>query len=164
VHEIRPAIATDALAIATFQTDAWNSAYRDLVPAEYLDRMTVATRTERWGDRIRAGERSIYLAILDGRIEGVVSFGETVEGLELKSLYIAADIRSSGLGSRLLDFAVGDRAAFLWVFRDNPRAIAFYRRHEFEVDGAESIDADTGLILVRMRRSEAIAAPTARVT
>jgi ribosomal protein S18 acetylase RimI-like enzyme len=153
MHEIRAAAVEDAVAVARFQTDAWNSAYKDLVPAEYLARMTVVTRTERWGGRIRAGDRSIFLAENDGQIEGVVSFGEGVEGLELMSLYIAASIRSSGLGSRLLDLAVGDRAAILWVFRDNPRAIAFYRRHRFELDGAESIDEDTGMTLVRMSRA-----------
>jgi ribosomal protein S18 acetylase RimI-like enzyme len=150
---MRAAAVDDAVAVARFQTDAWNSAYKDLVPAEYLARMTVATRTERWGGRIRAGDRSIFLAEFDGEIDGVVSFGEGVEGLELKSLYIAARVRSSGLGSRLLDFALGDRAAILWVFRDNLRAIAFYRRHRFELDEAESIDDDTGLTLVRMRRA-----------
>jgi ribosomal protein S18 acetylase RimI-like enzyme len=153
VHQIRPATVDDIAAIAQFQTAAWNSAYGDLVPAEYLARMTVATRTERWGGRIHTGDRSIYLAVRDGQIDGVVSYGAGDEGLELMSLYIAADIRSAGLGSRLLDFAIGDGAATLWVFRDNPRAIAFYRRHRFEPDGAESIDEDTGLVLVRMSRA-----------
>jgi GNAT superfamily N-acetyltransferase len=149
----------DAVAVAEFQTGAWNSAYHDLVPAEYLARMTVATRTERWGNRIRLGDRSIFLAEQDDRLDGVVSFGDGVEGLELMSLYVAADIRSSGLGSRLLDFAVGVRPAVLWVFRDNPRAIAFYHRHRFALDGAESIDADTGLVLVRMRRPKQMLLP-----
>ena len=157
MHEIRPATLADVASIAEFQTTAWNDAYRDLVPAEYLDRMTVATRTERWGNRIRLGERTILLAERDGRLEGVVSYRLAshpglVEGLELTSLYVAADIRSSGLGSQLLEFALANQPAFLWVFRDNPRAIEFYRRHRFELDGTESLDEDTGLALTRMAR------------
>jgi ribosomal protein S18 acetylase RimI-like enzyme len=159
MHQIRPATVDDTVAVAEFQTGAWNTAYRDVVPAQYLDRMTVATRTERWGNRIRSGDRSIFLAEEAGRIDGVVSFGEGREGFELMSLYVAADIRSSGLGSRLLEFAIGDRAAVLWVFRDNPRAIAFYRRHRFELDGGTSIDDDTGLVLVRMTRAAASTRP-----
>jgi GNAT superfamily N-acetyltransferase len=155
MHQFRPATVDDAVAVAEFQTDAWNTAYRGVVPAQYLDRMTVATRTERWGNRIRSGDRSIFLAESGGRIDGVVSFGESREGIELMSLYVAADIRSAGLGSRLLEFAIRDRAAALWVFRDNPRAIAFYRRHRFELDGGVSTDDDTGLVLVRMTRAAA---------
>jgi ribosomal protein S18 acetylase RimI-like enzyme len=144
----------DAVAVAEFQTAAWNSAYRELVQPEYLARMSVTTRIERWGSRIRQGNRSIFLAEDDDRLDGVVSFGESGDELELMSLYIAAEIRSTGLGSRLLEFALGDRAAILWVFRDNARAIAFYRRHGFELDAGESVDDDTGLALVRMRRLE----------
>jgi GNAT superfamily N-acetyltransferase len=143
--------------IAELQTAAWNDAYRDLVPAEYLDRMTVATRTERWGNRIRLRERTILLAERDGRLEGVVSYRLAshpglFEGLELTSLYVAADIRSSGIGSRLLEFALANQPALLWVFRDNLRAIEFYRRHRFDLDGTESLDEDTGLALTRMSR------------
>ncbi|HEX3680734.1 MAG TPA: GNAT family N-acetyltransferase, partial [Galbitalea sp.] len=130
-------------------------AYRDLVPAEYLEQMTVTTRIERWGNRIRSGDRSIFLAEQDGRVEGVVSFGERLDGLELMSLYVAAEARSSGLGSRLLEFALGNQAAVLWVFRDNSRAVAFYRRHRFELDGGSATDDDTGLVLVRMTRAGA---------
>jgi GNAT superfamily N-acetyltransferase len=129
-----------------------NDAYRDLVSAEYLNQMTVATRTERWGSRIRSGERTILLAERDGTLEGVVSFGLTDEVLELMSLYVAPNIRGSGLGTRLLRVAVGDRPATLWVFRDNLRAIEFYRRHDFELDGSLSQDDDTTLMLARMTR------------
>jgi hypothetical protein len=48
--------------------------------------------------------------------------------------------------------ALSDDAAALWVFRDNLRAVAFYRGHRFTLDGAESLDHDTGLTLVRRSR------------
>ncbi|HEY2642912.1 MAG TPA: hypothetical protein VGI56_04075 [Galbitalea sp.] len=73
MHEFRIATVDDIDDIALFQTDAWNSAYRDLVPAEYLKRMTVETRAERWGNRIRAGERRIILAFDGGRLDAVAS-------------------------------------------------------------------------------------------
>jgi ribosomal protein S18 acetylase RimI-like enzyme len=157
VHVIRAATADDIVRIAEFQTEAWNDAYRDLVPAEYLARMTVETRTARWGGRIRAGDRSIEVAELAGGIDGVVSFGggsDDLAGprLELMSLYVRPSVRGSGLGAMMLEHALGDRPAVLWVFRDNARAIAFYRRHGFSLDGAESLDEDTGLVLVRMSR------------
>jgi hypothetical protein len=56
-------------------------------------------------------------------------------------------------GQRLLDAVIGDRAAFLWVFRDNPRARAFYRRNGFVADGAEQVeDFFGGPVEIRMVR------------
>jgi ribosomal protein S18 acetylase RimI-like enzyme len=72
--------------------------------------------------------------------------------LKLMSFYIAPAVRGSGLGSRMLVRALSDDAAVLWVFRDNLRAVAFYRRHRFTLDGAESLDHDTGPTLVRRSR------------
>lgn len=55
-------------------------------------------------------------------------------------------------GQRLLDAAIGDRDAFLWVFRDNPRAPAFYVRNGFAPDGAERVEKFFGPVEIRMVR------------
>ncbi len=44
-------------------------------------------------------------------------------GLELAMLYLLESHHGSGLGQRLLDVAVGDGPAYLWVAEDNPRAV-----------------------------------------
>ena len=147
----------DVVSIAEFQTATWNEAYRELVPADYLARMTVEARAERWDTRIRRVDRHVFLAEENGRLDGVISFGERSDdrpgpSLELMSLYVGADARGSGMGTELLRFALGDRSAVLWVFADNIRAIGFYRRHGFELDGNELPDNDTGLRIVRMSR------------
>ncbi|MEP7765155.1 hypothetical protein [Sanguibacter sp. 25GB23B1] len=36
--------------------------------------------------------------------------------------------------------------AMLWVAKQNPRAVAFYRRNRFELDGAEQIDPGAPMI------------------
>lgn len=43
----------------------------------------------------------------------------------------------SGAGQLLLDAAVGDGGAYLWIADENPRALAFYRRTGFVQDGAD---------------------------
>lgn len=35
---------------------------------------------------------------------------------------------------------MGDGEAMLWVAKDNPRAVAFYRRNGFDLDGTEQRD------------------------
>ncbi|MCW2502942.1 MAG: acetyltransferase, partial [Actinomycetia bacterium] len=74
-------------------------------------------------------------------------------GLELMSLYVGAAHRGSGLGGRLLRHALGSAAAFVWVFAPNVRAIAFYARYGFMLDGGCAPDPDTGVSCVRMSRT-----------
>jgi hypothetical protein len=47
--------------------------------------------------------------------------------------------------------AIGDDPACLWVYRDNPRASAFYVHHDFIPDGSEKIDS-AGILEIRMVR------------
>ncbi|HEY5230029.1 MAG TPA: GNAT family N-acetyltransferase, partial [Galbitalea sp.] len=111
MHEIRVATIDDVHEIAQFQTEVWNETYRGLVSAEYLASTTVDVREARWGSRIGAGERSVFVACEHGRLDGVVSAGDRRDGgaeptLELMSLYVRAQARGSGLGSRLLREAI----------------------------------------------------------
>jgi GNAT superfamily N-acetyltransferase len=122
--------------------------YTGIVPQSYLDRVTAADREARWRHRLLTGERAIGLAFPEGPLAGVVSWS----GSELTSLYVGAGHRGGGLGGRLLRYAIGDAPAHLWVFAANPRAIAFYERHGFALDGGELTDPDTGLPELRMSR------------
>ena len=153
---IRTALLADAPGIAEFQTGCWREAYAGLVPQAYLERVGVAEREVRWRDRLVSGARAVALAGLGERIVGVVSWGDGspagVPPLELKSLYVSLVERGSGLADALLRHAIGEEPAHLWVFEDNPRARAFYRKHGFVPDGRRGVDADTGLpelLLVR---------------
>lgn len=68
--------------------------------------------------------------------------GESVtRDRELFAIYVAAAHYGTGAGQALLDATLGEGPAMLWVAKDNPRAVAFYRRNAFEFDGAEKSDA-----------------------
>jgi GNAT superfamily N-acetyltransferase len=56
---------------------------------------------------------------------------------ELHHIYTRRRTHGSGLGQALLDLAVGDRDAYLWILCGNPRAERFYRRNGFLPDGVE---------------------------
>ena len=74
-----------------------------------------------------------------GRIIGFIAF----ESGHLNHLYIAPEHVRCGLGEALLETArIENDSLELWVFQQNEPAIAFYRKHGFEVikstDGADN--------------------------
>jgi GNAT superfamily N-acetyltransferase len=155
---LRQAIPDDVRAIAEFQTATWNEAYRGLVPQSYLDRTTVEVRQQRWA--ARTGDRCILLAERGRELVGVGSSSVRTGGdpgprLELNSLYVAARVRGSGLGERLLEGLLLGAPAVVWAFSANARAVAFYQRCGFAPDGNTSFDTDTGLGELRLTRSTA---------
>lgn len=154
-YEIRGAALADVPAIATFQTACWREAYRGLVPDAYLDSVDARDRERRWRDRLVSGARQIAVALAGAEVAGVVSWGAAGQGtpeLELKSLYVEAAHRGSGLAAALAGRALGSSPAQLWVFEDNPRAHAFYRKLGFRPDGSRQVDPDTGLPMARLVR------------
>jgi len=50
----------------------------------------------------------------------------------------------------LLDAALGDQPALLWVAEQNPRAIAFYQRNGFSFDG-QVLDDPTAPLITDLR-------------
>jgi GNAT superfamily N-acetyltransferase len=102
--------------------------------------------------------RTVILAVDGDVIVGFATTRPTPEpGLDIALHLNAINVRrpywGSGVGQRLLDAAIGDRDASLWVFRDNARAQAFYVRNGFTLDRAEQIEEFFGgLVEIRMVR------------
>lgn len=154
---VRRATAADAEALAHLHLDVWDDAYTGLMPQSILDdrRDETQARVERWRT-ILGGSHGTLVAEDD---DGLVGFASTGPGrdadvdteLELWALYVRARLWGSGLGYVLFREAVGDRAAYLWVLAGNERAVAFYERQGFRLDGT-SDQHDEGLH-VRMVRA-----------
>ena len=72
-------------------------------------------------------------------------------GLELYALYVRSSAYGAGVGYALFEQVVGDRACSLWVLAGNERAVGFYERQGFRLDGTED-EHDEGLH-VRMVRA-----------
>jgi GNAT superfamily N-acetyltransferase len=154
---IRRGIPDDAEAMGHLHIDVWEDAYTGLVPQGILDdrRDEVAARIERWRD-IFGQERPTWLAVAGGRLVGFSGAGPARDNdvdleLEVYALYVRAAYYGTGVGYALLQQAIGDRAAYLWVLAGNERAIAFYERQGFRLDGTED-EHDEGLH-VRMVRA-----------
>jgi len=162
---IRRATAADAEAGAWCHLLCWREAYAGLVAPELLLERTsdVERRTERWTSYLDVGlVRWIALnpdpdAPVEDRVIGFSSPGPARDEdapmpLELYAIYARQKWWGTGLGTRLLDVAIGKEAASLWVFERNERSLAFYAKHGFAADGGRSDDPFFGLTEIRMVR------------
>ena len=154
---VRRATVADAEALAHLHLDVWDDAYTGLMPQQILDdrRTKVDERVERWRTILEADQPTLVAGGPDGLV-GFVSAGPGRDNdvdteLELKALYVRAAWWGTGVGFVLFEEAVGDRAAYLWVLAGNDRAIHFYERQGFRLDGTED-EHDEGLH-VRMVRA-----------
>lgn len=93
----------------------------------------------------------------DDEIVGFASAGPTRDKdapteWELYAVNVLSEHHGTGIADRLIRAVVAERPATLWVVKDNARAIAFYRRHGFEVDGGSKFHEPTGAPEIRMVR------------
>jgi ribosomal protein S18 acetylase RimI-like enzyme len=137
---VRRAVVDDAAAIARVHIQAWRETYTRLVEPGELDGISVDARTKRWGDILGDTRSSVWVAELGDQAIGFATARSRREhdfprAIELEAIYVLAEQHGTGAGQQLLDVAIGDSPAFLFVAQDNPRAQAFYRRNRFEFDG-----------------------------
>jgi GNAT superfamily N-acetyltransferase len=140
VSTVRVATVDDAEEIARVHIQAWRETYSRLVEPGELDGLSVGRRADRWRQIIAPGDVIVWVAesgvdVVGFSSAGMVGHDERPRPLELQSIYLLAEHHGSGAGQALLDAAVGDAPAFLFVAQDNPRAVRFYERNRFVADG-----------------------------
>ena len=136
---IRPALPSDALAVARVQVAAWRDAYRGIVPQKFLDGMSEDRAAQRWQERFAPG-RFLFVAEGEQGVTGFVSGGPAREGPggfdgEVYALYVLAAERRRGIGGRLLRraaLALAEGRAF--DERHGGRVVA---AKEIEIGGAD---------------------------
>ena len=153
---VRRAGPDDAEAFAACHLACWREAYGHLWGEERFAEMDVAKMAVRRRKEIEAGEARHVVAEEDGEIFGIAIAGPSRDEdaptpTELYAIYVRAAHQGSGVADKLLTEAVGDSPALLWVYRDNPRASAFYVNHGFIPDGNEKNDSE-GILEIRMVR------------
>ena len=121
----------------------WREAYDDLLPAEFQETMTL--------DICRFFSQKYpenTLIAMDGKkVVGFISYGnyrdETIQAGEIIALYVLKDYYGKGVSKQLMHaaFVALDQFSeiYLWVLKDNKRAIAFYQKMGFTLDGQEQI-------------------------
>jgi RimJ/RimL family protein N-acetyltransferase len=148
---IREATPDDARVIAEVHVASWRWAYRDDLPAEFLDGLTVDERERGWREWLTPESGAGTLVALEGgAIVGFCSFGPSRdEGAaertaEVLTIYLLEDATGRGIGRDLFASAsdrlreLGYRRATLWVMASNERSRRFYERAGWSWDGTTS--------------------------
>jgi len=153
---LRKPVPADAGAIADLHVATWRETYTHLLPADYFSEAYITGRHRMWEQVLAHPQEDVAIRVAesDGSIVGFSWAGPSIaeDGAEpprarqLYAIYLRQAHHGSGVGQALLDAALGSGPAMLWVAKENPRAIAFYRRNGFRLDGVEQIDPHTPAI------------------
>ena len=106
-HPLRDAVADDAARIAEIHALGWHATYAEMIPADFLARVTPETRRPIWEQRFADGGQELRVAEWGGRIDGFVRFTMTTGSPEIPAfgelthLYVEPSLTGGGLGQRL---------------------------------------------------------------
>lgn len=162
VREPRP---EDVEGFAALHVRIWAETYRGIMDDEVVDGLSVDDFRPRWYAVTRAyaegtvpdDGRAIRVALLEDEPVGFLMVGPGMDEdapapSQVWSLNVAPEHQGTGIAQRLLDETLGQGPAYLWVALGNGRAVRFYERNGFVLDGTRSVQQDDGVAEVRMVR------------
>jgi GNAT superfamily N-acetyltransferase len=158
-YQLREARPADAEDYVRCHVDCLAETYAAIMPPAFVEdqrrripERIVATRAA-WSSGHQPDQRPTrsWLALDEnGAAVGVASSGEGQQPWEaelgapepptacqLDHIYTLSRTHGTGLGQALLDLAIGDHEACLWILHGNRRAQRFYLRNGFCPDGVE---------------------------
>jgi len=121
--------------ISRIYARSWKSAYRGIVPQEYLD----ALPEDRWAPLMEKEKRQLLLAADGDTLIGASTWGPARDGAyadwsEIVSIYLLPEYFRQGVGTALFRAAEAELVArghdriYLWVLEDNMPARRFYEK------------------------------------
>ena len=156
---MRPAVPSDAEAVARVQLTTWRTAYAEVLPPEALalDPASVAAAWEQAVTSPPSARHRLLVALDGDEVVGLAASEPTEEGGELTELLVEPRWGRRGHGSRLLAATVdlwredGVERAVTWVFEQDAVLAGFLESAGW---GPETIGrtAVVGARTVRQRR------------
>ena len=156
---LRNATSEDSMALGNVYCYAWKEGYKNIIPQQFLDSLTVENSAPR-PDRINCDNNCV--AEYNGEIVGLVNYGQgrEVENNnlgELRSIYVLADFWGKGVAPSLFKEAYailqkrGYVGFYLWVLKENYRARRFYEKMGMVCSGDEKTIVIGGKELIESR-------------
>ena len=85
----------------------------------------------------------------DGVVKGFIQ----IQKQEVKRLFVEPVLQGKAIGTELLEYGIVEMDAnHLWALEKNIKAIAFYKRHGFNMTNEKKYEEDTTEFLVRMEK------------
>ena len=172
---VRPASEDDAARLAEVHVAAWRATYRGVMTDEYLDGLDVGRAASAWRRNIREpGDGTVHLVVHCGNevvgfaILGAASGDSDPGSGQIHAINVHPDWWAQGIGSILFAAAeqkligLGYDRAFLWVEKNNNRAISFYSKRGWFDDGATLEDTRFDPPVAETRHSRIFSHPAAR--
>ncbi|GAB2923801.1 GNAT family N-acetyltransferase [Paraburkholderia jirisanensis] len=147
---LRHASADDAATIARLHTSSWQIAYRDILPAQYLDAEVLQEHKSHWATYMAQPTESrslVLIAEFTGKPVGFVSaekMPDSPYGVLLDCLHVLKPFQGHGAGKLMIEAVrmwaldLGETHLHLYALEGNRRAIDFYERNGWQFAGVES--------------------------
>lgn len=133
-------LTDDKMAISKIYEESWKSAYKGIIPQDYLDSIPEG----HWATGLENPNWNTLVCIEAGKIVGTSSFCESrfeqYDGWgEIISIYLLPEYMGRGFGKALLELAIAELKKlgyydiFLWVLEQNWKARHFYENAGFSM-------------------------------
>jgi ribosomal protein S18 acetylase RimI-like enzyme len=167
-YSCRPATLRDAKAIAEIHVNAWDRAYKGILPDEYLRSMSVEKRQAFWREAIEYSEPQVVVATDADKVIGFIGFDRSRDAGtppttgEIWAAYVNQSHWDKGVGLALWDAAreglqeEGCTKVTLWVPLANERAMRFFELAGFkrELPSAKTVPlGGVKIEEIRLKRS-----------
>ena len=159
---IRKALPEDAYDRSACHVSSWRSAYKGIVPDEYLNDLSVEKGAEKFRQtNLNNPDFLYYCATYDNKIIGNLVIGKSREedkpdAGEICGIYLIEEFWGKGYGKTMMDYAIdklkcmGYNEIILWVLEENDRARRFYEKCNFVFDGTKR-EIEIGKVLIKIR-------------
>lgn len=128
---IRKANLSDAKGIAIVHVDSWRKTYKNIIPDEFLKKLSYEQRTDLWNCNINKEGNYVFVAENEeGEIIGFADCGKREsnhieDSGDLTSIYILEEYQGMGVGKQLMKqlflqfIELGYKRVFVEVLEDN---------------------------------------------
>ena len=138
--------------------NSWKVAYKNIVPQEYLDQLSL----ERWTPFLRESPFMGFMLKINGEFVGTTSVApardkQMIGWGEVISIYVSPEHFGKGYGKILFAHAIdalnemGLNQIYLWVLEENWQARVFYEHNGFWESGDKMTIKIGGKELVEVR-------------
>lgn len=129
---IRKAKSSEFDIIADIHIESWRNSYSDVLPPDFLNKKIVPSFKKHWS-KIEIQNNDVVLVAEEKQIIGFIAvWCRPIPFID--NLHVMPSHRSKNVGTALMKAAAeallveGYRAAYLWVFHSNEKAIRFYEK------------------------------------